>query len=494
MKHSRPFSLFATSLAIAAAVGCTTDPSDEPLDADAPEEGAACVVPPVDIDRSLFVSPTQPPEQGLLRSRFAVSRIMSHILASSGAARPASGAELFGRWWDTQNATTNAVFPDNPHCDDNGRRINGFPVSCARNEGRLATLPPDSHFPVALVYRPDLAAADGSTCGQARIVIAKPADPGGRNVAIFESAIPNPEPGCGLAGCRKIAQFWAGLSSVDSFPQRLDALERFYFHGLDPARDGVATAPALDAANLGLPDATGARQGQIRTNQFMTGPNPQVWQLREFQLARSCASPGGCKLFFEPVSVKTNPWGFLFNDRAPEPLGPAFRDELIGQIPALAVPDVNAIGMSFSAVFDAGQSNSQGPENRYLGHFGLGDPNGLRREIGDAIAALDLPLTPEDIVARATTQSCGGCHQLSNNAPLGGLDPQGNPLRWPPSAGFVHVLENGQRSPALNGAFLPRRRQILEQFLRDHCPGTCAAPAAAASADPTPISGRAAVH
>jgi hypothetical protein len=55
----------------------------------------------------------------------------------------------------------------------------------------------------------------------------------------------------------------------------------------------------------------------------------------------------------------------------------------------------------------------------------------------------------------------------------------------------VHTLENGNRSPALNGLFLPRRKQLLEQFLRDTCSGACSASVAP---DPTPLAGRALVH
>jgi hypothetical protein len=493
-------SIAAAALAALAAIGCTIDPAD-PADSgdpapveDAPDdvaEAAMCPAPPpIDIDRSLFVSPTNPLDQAQLRARFSASRIMAHLLASSGAARPASGTELFRRWWDTQNSGANARFVDNPHCDDAGGTINGFPVACQRNEGVLASGTPDGHFPVALIYRPDLAAADGSSCGEARVVIAKPNDPTGRNLAIFEASIPNPDPGCGVVGCRKIAQFWAGLSAVPSFAQRLDALERFYFTGLTVAQDGVATPPALDAANLGLPGPGDARKGQIRTNQFMAGPSPQIWQLRELKLARACAAPGDCKLFFEPASVKTNPHGVLFDDRNPHPLGPAFRDDFLDQIPALAATDINAISMSVFEDFDAGQSNAQGPENQYVLRLGQGDPAGFRKAIADQLAVLGIPLTPEQIAARATTQSCGGCHQLSNGAPLGGVDPLGNPARWPPSAGFVHVLENGGRSPALNTVFLPQRRRILERFLRDTCSGACPAPIV----DPTPIAGRAMVH
>ena len=492
MKTRPALYLFAS--AITAAVGCTSD-LDEPGAGDGPADGpdvvAACIVPAIDVDRSLFVSPTVPADQAALRARFSVSRIMSHIVATGGTARPADGTELFRRWWDTQNSGAGAVFADNPHCDDGGGTINGSPVGCPRNEGVLATATPESHFPVALVFRPDLTATDGSSCGQARIVVARPPDPSGRNLAIFEASIPNPDPGCGLAGCRKIAQFWANLSTIDSASQRMDALERFYFTGLDQAQDGVTTRPALDAANLGLPDAAGVRRGQIRTNQFMTGPRPQVWQLREFQLAKACDGPPGCRLFFEPVSVKTNPFGVLFNDNAPHPLGSAFRNDFIGQISALASPDPNGISMSFDEVYNAGQSTSQGPENQYSGHFGLGDPAGFRQDITGELAALGIPLTADNIVARATTQSCSGCHQLSNGAPLGGLDPLGNPLRWPPSANFVHAVENGTRSPALNRLFLPRRRQILEQLLSDTCTATCTAPRVE---DPTPIAGPMSVH
>lgn len=460
--------LFLAS-ALAAASGCTTD-MEEPSPDPTPDAGpAACAAPPtIDVDRSLFVSPRAPAEQALLRQRFAVGRILSQILASSGAARPATGDELFRRWWDTQNNSETAVFADNPHCDDAGATVNGFPVACPRNEGVFARAAPDSHFPVALVYRPDLAAADGSTCGEARIVTAKPPDPTGRNLPIFEAAIPNPDPASGALGCRPIAQFWAHLTTVDDFGQRLDALERFYFVGLSAAQDGVATRPVLDAANLGLPDAAGARHGQIRTNQFMAGPNPQAWQLREFKLARACEG-ADCKLFLEPVSDKTNPFGALFDDRDPNPAGAAFRAEFLGQIPSLAAPLPDAISMTTSEGFDAGQSNSLGAENQYVAQLAGGDPTGFRKDISDQLASLGIPLTANDIVARATTQSCSGCHQLSNGAPLGGLDPQGRPLRWPPSAGFVHTLEDGNRSPALDRVFLPSRQRLLAQYLFDTC-------------------------
>lgn len=476
--------LYLCATAIVTAIGCTSDAIDATEEITPIDESALalCPAPVVDIDRSLFVSPTVAVEQAELRTRFSVGRIMKQILLSSGAPRPADGTALWQRWWDTQNSSAAPAFLDNPHCNDNGQTVNGFPVQCPRNEGALATSVPDSHFPVALVYRPDLTPADFSTCGEARIVIAKPNDAAGRNLPIFELSIPNPDPSCPKAGCRKIAQFWQRLSSVASFSQRLDALERFYFTGLTAALDGFAMAPVLAASNLGLPTSTGRRNGQIRTNQFMTGPNPQLWQLREFKLNLSCTPTGNCKLFFEPVSVKTNPFGALFNDNNPQPLGPAFRTEFLTQLAALSPQDVNAIGMSTSNQFNAGQSGAQTTENEYGFHLNNGNPAGFKQAITNQLGVLGIPLTADNIATRATTQSCGGCHQLSNLDLLGGLDGAGNPLRWPSSAGFVHTVENGNRSPALNNVFLPKRKQILEQFLVDTCLVAC--PVAPAPLDP----------
>src|SRR5262245_55979685 len=112
MKTRPSHYLFATAIATAA-IGCTTE--SEPTVTDDPEELAVCLAPNIDIDRSLFVSPTVPVEQNELRARFSVSRIMQHILQSARTARPTDGTELWRRWWDTQNGANNSQFTDNPH-------------------------------------------------------------------------------------------------------------------------------------------------------------------------------------------------------------------------------------------------------------------------------------------------------------------------------------------------------------------------------------------
>ena len=79
-----------------------------------------------------------------------------------------------------------------------------------------------------------------------------------------------------------------------------------------------------------------------------------------------------------------------------------------------------------------------------------------------------------NILDRATTQTCAGCHQLSTFAPhnqLGDI-PQ---VVWPQSLGFVHINEQSQLSPALTSSFLPHRAQVLISFLRSQCTSTAIA-------------------
>jgi hypothetical protein len=144
------------------------------------------------------------------------------------------------------------------------------------------------------------------------------------------------------------------------------------------------------------------------------------------------------------------------------------------------------MGMATSAQFNAGQSNAQGNENNYQSQLGAGNPAGFKQAITTQLAALGSSRTADEMAARATAQSCGGCHQLSNDVLLGGLDGAGNPLKWPASAGFVHTVENGTRSPALNNVFLPQRKLILAQFLNDTCATVCpASPVSAAGLAPS---------
>ena len=80
-------------------------------------------------------------------------------------------------------------------------------------------------------------------------------------------------------------------------------------------------------------------------------------------------------------------------------------------------------------------------------------------------------LTVENVIQRIQTQTCAGCHQWSNNKPLGG-----GAANWPSSLEFVHQSE--QNPEMANGVqrfrisdtlkapgFIPARCRIVTEFL-----------------------------
>ncbi|MGE4653080.1 MAG: hypothetical protein AAEJ53_19520, partial [Myxococcota bacterium] len=320
--------------------------------------------------------------------------------------------------------------------------------------------------------------------GEYRVIFARQSgvlNGGNWNLVIFEAVLPNPQPGCGIDGCKRVARFWQGLSRVDDPARRAQMLREFYLEG-DPAN---RIQPVIRV------DHFGPGNGQIRTNQFMSGPNTQIWQLRDFKLALLCAGGyGNCDLQFVPVSVKTNPFGELFSEASSQPNTFPFMRHMLTQVENLSEPDLNGFFNVIPNVFNAGQSNSQPSENDYPSHF-ANSPR-FERALESRLRRLGIRLDPIDLVERSMTQSCGGCHQLSNGADLGGgLGP------WPSSLGFVHVDEgppvavNGvphfEISPALEDLFIPHREEVFERYLSRVACVDCVAPVLSTSDQPTPI-------
>ena len=168
------------------------------------------------------------------------------------------------------------------------------------------------------------------------------------------------------------------------------------------------------------------------------------------------------------IKIAASPVPALFADSSTHPKAEHFQQYFVNQVEGLATDELGEIGMNMSNEFNSGLSQaSQTGETNYLASFE--DGGGFAEDIEDELAAAGSELEPVDIVARAQTQSCAGCHQLSNNADLGGG------LVWPASLGFVHVSEREPEtvagvtrfriSEALTGTFLPQRKQVLEDFL-----------------------------
>lgn len=436
---------------------------------------AEAVQPPpttVDARRSLAIT-----EQPIL-ANFGLQRVLQQIITTSGVSG-ISPTTLFNQWWDTQNPKPG--LGRGPHCDDvtdaaGYPLVNGYPYTCrpAPAEGSQASCDPFAagsacaYMPVGLFMRFDLAPADGSHCGEYRIVFAKTSgrtETQNRNLLIFEAAVGNPHANQGLRGCQKIVRAFADLSTESDIERRRIELEHIYFDGFDEFD------PVVSYQNFG-DNSLGA--GQVRTNSFIQPDAPRVWSLREFKLARVCTST--CALQFVPVSDKVNPFGPLFDGTLMLPNSSAFQAAFLNEVPRLAAADPNAIAMHPSDLFNSGQSQAASAvtETNYPVNFGPPDrTTAFRSAIQTTLLGLGSSLTPDDIVQRAQVTSCAGCHRFSNNASLG------NATYWPSSLGFTHVSERDvdletlggvtrfRVSDALTSLLLPHRKQLVEDFLNN---------------------------
>ncbi|MEC9073112.1 MAG: hypothetical protein VX938_12050 [Myxococcota bacterium] len=311
VRFTQQSSAVAASLGLVclALIGCETAPDDEPAlqtatlalasakpaagPAETVEEEAAEPVaqvavngPGCDEDWTLDNMALVNTEPEVL-ARFPLQTVLQQLVDEADV-NNTTAQGLWSQWWSSQRAREVGDPTQHPFCDDNGSTINGFPIDCPRAEFLLADTTPDSHLPVAVFNRLDMAPLDGAHCGEYRIVYALDSDEvAGRNFVIFEAVMPNPNPECGVAACRPIAELWAQLPTLTDPEERADLLETFYLDGIDgfppvvlPEHYGMGSASGGGGYGATSDDPT----GQIRTNQFLKFP----WNLREYTLDRVC--------------------------------------------------------------------------------------------------------------------------------------------------------------------------------------------------------------
>ncbi|MCA9700865.1 MAG: hypothetical protein KC431_25285, partial [Myxococcales bacterium] len=301
-------SVFALSTA------CDLEDADaEPSMAlDEDDEFRACTPPAYSIDprKSLFETTVA------VLTPFSMGSVMSAIDVNAGY--PSTPMVTYN------NIINNfeAGVPSDPgsRCDDFsdalgiGTGLNGYPLECERDE-RLQDFNMASWFPLAAVNRIDLMPADGSHCGEQRLILASNA--GARMFLIFEAQIPNPDPGC-IEACRPIAEFWESLSSKP-IPARRTELQQAFL-GTHPTLSAAGFGPFMSADNLTF------GSGQIRSNNFDQPP----WTLREHKLVDN----GGVLVSVE-VAVEGNIYGELWNDSSPWPQTPDCGIEIVNQLDPL---------------------------------------------------------------------------------------------------------------------------------------------------------------
>lgn len=434
---------------------------------------AACQVSGTNVNRSLVVT------DSTALAKFSFTRVMDQLRSTAGVSAVQTNVGIFQAWWKTFGSSSAAG-----DCNDAGIDPERYGLVCPRAPERAigSTNPFLSTSsvkfkPIGVFNRFDLTPTNGANCGEYRIVYSMTtsgsAPVSGPAFIIFEATLPNPTPAAGANACLPVAKFWQSLTADASATSRAAKLEKFYFTG-----GAVAGFPSVvRAAHYGLANGATAAftAGQIRTNSFANG---EEWNLREFKLRKSCtsSSAASCRLKVQHVPVKASPAEELF--AGTHARSSSFRTAFVNQIPNLIKTSVANISMDTSNVFNEFESISNPGSQTVL--YRQRANSAMRSAIQAKLTALGSNLTPNNILDRATTQSCAGCHTVSDGVALGGG------LTFPATNGFTHIEDRSgptTLSPALTGVFLPRRKQVLEQFINSRCTTALAATASGAIVD-----------
>lgn len=368
-----------------------------------------------------------------------------------------------------------------PFCDDpiTGLSIvNGFVQTCPTS-GSSVVGNVGQWQPLAVVNRFDLAPLGGEDCGEQRASFFLNGAPGSglpsRAFMIFEAVVPNPRPEQGLEGCRPVANFWAGLSSIDDPAARGARLAQAFYTG-DPALTAAGFKPFMTFENVTQ------RGGRVRTNLF---GSRGIWHFNEYRLL-----DGG--------SVRQLPVAQSLPDSAFTPFTDSFsvvkreqcRQELKASVPLLLGGDPSELNIDVSPDCFGPESTSASPRaDGSITTF----PD-YATELANAAAAAGVPLTARQLGARIQMAgTCVGCHLVLPDSGANGSTADfgagmtipafqsGFDLPEANSVGFAHVNERLSApcasegadalrtcralSPLLKTFFLPRRKSVFENYL-----------------------------
>lgn len=365
---------------------------------------------------------------------------LERVFTSLGSGQPVA-------WLNTLIANQTAVAP-RPAVTP----LAGFIPTTENGFWRPAGADRWSHIrPIAIVNRFDLAPADYRNCGEYRLIFTRQASDRARLHIAIEMVLQNPHPRRGKAGCASVAAFWWELAGNMSNEARRDRLEKFFFEGLP------SFPPALD------PQAF-ERFGRIRTSEIVDG-RPRFAQ---FELKRHCAPGQPCAPRLTRVPLDNMPDAGLFDGNDLGERAASFRRDFLRQVASLSIPDVNRYFMSLDRAYSVSDVGELIPTFNYAVPFRRAQHTVVgrqfREQIAEELRKAGSPLTPENIIDRAETQNCSGCHGKSG--------PVGGGVVFPNAFDEgVHIadesLANSVRfSPALEEVFLPYRIDVLRQFLR----------------------------
>ena len=419
------------------AVACGATQGEEVLF----EQSRDALTQPLLSHRSLVASETA------IAQSFSLESVLQALLNDAGDTTQ-SPLQFWTTWQSSHNS-----------CAD----LNGSPLTC--RPGDANDLDPFStgsfgYRALALFNRFDLAPADGANCGEYRIVFDREANQFlTQKTVIFENSYPNPKPAEGLNGCKAVTKFWADLSAIDSVTERATRLHAFFFDGID------GLAPALKVANLGQ----GSHGGQIRTNSFL---DLSEWSMREYHLSTDCTGP--CQLKAVQAPVSDTPLPSLSHSAATNARALDFQDWFISALEPSSGLFANSIAeIQFTVPTRFLAAEAILPDRRGAPsiieniHDDADAP--FRTRITEKLTAIGSQLSAAQVLARASSATCAGCHRASIGDDLGFASV------FPDVNAFRHVkvsldssAPDGPRhalSAALHNEFLPKRLAKFESFL-----------------------------
>jgi hypothetical protein len=222
--------------------------------------------------------------------------------------------------------------------------------------------------------------------------------------------------------------------------------------------------PVFDPSHYSL-----ARGGSIRSlhSSLLTA---QLYRFYQFRLVNR-----GDALLAEPDALENNPWGRFFDGSNDTAIARAFREDFVRHVATLAIRDVNLYFMNVPREFLLSEADPISGEVDLAFLRGLATPDGqeFSRRITAELTRIGSTLTPRDIVARAYTQSCVGCHFSSRSVGESVVFPRSIEPFQHVSEQFVEQGEAGPRfsiSPAMRDVFIPHRMEILRRFLASDMP------------------------
>lgn len=423
-------------------------------------------------------------------------------LAAQSSDPGLSGAKLFRQLLDTQSDAANSELLDNQHCDDasssSGRNtINAYPYDCPRFEGSFVQGGLDtvlaemrSYRPAGIINRLDLIKGNYDDCGEQRLIFNRSNpfgnnQPGGQLDIIFEARLPNPTPG-NPDGCRPLVDFWTQMMQEEDITKQADIAHKLWFTGYKDF------PPILSIEHFFK------NTGQIRTNQNASNLINKAWTFREYTLKASCKKGLCNELFAMPSPIKDTFFAPLFNGHLPHDItseyadrSARFQQEFLENINSLFTNNMADLAVSGSLEFthsDGHILNSRNSrfdevnESNYVFHFEEGQKMGpsefesvLETSIAGKLDASGNQLSITQVLNRAKTQTCAGCHfpqgqGLTIEGALGDmLMPDGSISSiWPRAFSFTFThFSGGSNSQAFSVLFKPARFQKMKQLMSE---------------------------